>query len=144
MSELTIEPGVVVETKACTKCGEAKPRSGFHPDKTKKSGLRSWCRECQNDATSAYGKAHPAGNNQRTRAAFERSQARSVALAANHGKEWTGPELELVADFSRSQSYIARALGRTVAAVKNQRQALRADPRKARMAGTTPTTSREN
>jgi hypothetical protein len=128
---------VTPRSKACTKCGETKPRSGFHPDRTKKSGLRSWCRECQNAATAAYGKAHPEGNNRRTRAAFERSQARSIAHAANNGKEWTGPELELVADLSRSQSDIAKALGRTVAAVKNQRRYLRADPRKARMASTT-------
>ena len=126
---------MTAKTKACSKCGETKPASGFHPDKTKKSGLRSWCRECQNGATSAYGKAHPEDNNRRTRAAFERSQAESIARAANNGKEWTGPELELVADLSRSQSDIASALGRTVAAVKNQRRYLRTDPRKARMAG---------
>ncbi len=38
------------ETKRCTKCGEEKPLSEFHRDRTKSDGRKSWCKLC----TSGY------------------------------------------------------------------------------------------
>lgn len=73
---------------------------------------------------------------EKKRAADHRDQAASLATARNHGKEWTGPELELAADQSRTALEVALALGRTFRAVRTMRSKIHADPRKARMAGT--------
>ena len=63
-------------------------------------------------------------------------EAVALPRAVNRGKEWTGPELELVADESRTAMSVALALGRTVAAVRQQRVLLRkGDPVKVRLAG---------
>lgn len=32
--------------KRCTKCGEEQPHSQFNKDKSKKDGLKSWCKKC--------------------------------------------------------------------------------------------------
>ncbi len=54
--------------------------------------------------------------------------------ALNHYKQWTGPELEVVArDLPASE--IARQLGRSLYAVKHMRNLLRVDPRKIDLAG---------
>lgn len=37
-----------VELKTCRKCGEAKPLSSFHRNKTKPDGLAYMCKECTN------------------------------------------------------------------------------------------------
>lgn len=34
----------------CTKCGRSKDRGAFSPDKKRKGGLRSWCRQCCREA----------------------------------------------------------------------------------------------
>lgn len=34
----------------CTKCGEEKPSEEFSPNRKKKNGLYSWCRECNREA----------------------------------------------------------------------------------------------
>jgi hypothetical protein len=62
-------------------------------------------------------------------------QAESVAGAANHGKEWTGPELEVLARDDLTAQQKALLLKRTNAAVKNMLRKLRVDPRKQRLAG---------
>lgn len=51
--------------------------------------------------------------------------------ARNHGKEWTGPELELAARLELSASEVARMLGRTINAVRTVRDGMRrGDPRR--------------
>lgn len=40
--------------KTCPKCGETKPVSEFHPDKTKSSGIKSRCKKCVNEISSIY------------------------------------------------------------------------------------------
>lgn len=69
------------------------------------------------------------------RRVYQRRQAETEALARNKGKDWTGPELEMVADLSRSARDTALALGRTAGAVQLQRHKLRVDPRKINLAG---------
>ena len=69
------------------------------------------------------------------RRVYQRRQTETEALARNKGKDWTGPELEVVADLSRSARDAALALGRTAAAVQLQRHKLKVDPRKINLAG---------
>jgi hypothetical protein len=40
-----------METKKCPKCGEVKPASGFGKDLGVKTGLRSWCKDCDSART---------------------------------------------------------------------------------------------
>lgn len=48
-------------------------------------------------------------------------QARKKLEARNHGKEWTGPELELISRKELSSSQLATMLGRSLYAIKSQR-----------------------
>lgn len=59
--------------------------------------------------------------------------------ATNHRKEWTGPELEIIARPDLSASQAAKLLGRTLYAVKHMRRKLMVDPRKIRVAGSLQT-----
>lgn len=132
------------ETKTCTRCGEMKPLDGFYP-------RRRQCKTCVGATVRAYREKNADLVRERSRerrartrgAETERAlawrharQSTSLASAANRYKEWTGPELELVADLSRTVQDVAEALGRTFASVEHQRRKIRIDPRKARMAGT--------
>jgi hypothetical protein len=40
--------------KKCTKCGEQKPLSEFHKDKTAKMGIRSICKKCYSSFHANY------------------------------------------------------------------------------------------
>jgi hypothetical protein len=44
------------EMKYCSKCGETKPRSAFHKDRTKKDGLHWCCKKCKNAYTKRHSK----------------------------------------------------------------------------------------
>ena len=45
-------PAVPGGMKRCTKCGEIKPVSEFHRNKSRKDGLQEWCKACK--AKRAY------------------------------------------------------------------------------------------
>lgn len=137
-------------TKACTKCGEVKPLAAFFKRSSAPDGLTWFCKTCSSRQARAYEKANAgrvaervAGWRSRnseaargvSRTQFSRWQAVTTQHARNHRKEWTGPELELAADHTRSSAEVARALGRTYAAVVGIRRAIRYDPRKTRLAG---------
>lgn len=38
-----------MQTKTCTKCGEEKPLTGYHKDKSKKFGVHSQCKVCREE-----------------------------------------------------------------------------------------------
>lgn len=37
----------ITEGKRCPKCEKVKPKAKFHPDRTKKDGLSSYCKKCK-------------------------------------------------------------------------------------------------
>lgn len=39
----------IMNNYTCTKCNTEKPKSEFHKDKTKKSGVKSWCKKCTSE-----------------------------------------------------------------------------------------------
>ena len=41
-------------SKTCTKCGVVKPLDGFHRDKTRAGGRRSYCKECVREYKRRY------------------------------------------------------------------------------------------
>jgi len=59
----------------------------------------------------------------------------TVETAANHYKEWTGPELEFASRDDLGLLEMAKALGRTYAAVSQVRQAIRSEPKRQNVAG---------
>ena len=47
-----------MSTKRCLKCGETKPLSEFHRNKSKADGLWIYCRPCDAERTRVYRDAH--------------------------------------------------------------------------------------
>lgn len=144
----------MTDTKACTKCGEVKPITAFYANARSKDGRRPSCKACsyrqwrkRRDTDPDYADRHRAYNEDyRARKGaeaiaagrariFTGQQVDSLPGAVNRGKQWTGPQLELVADRSRSIKDVARVLGRTAYAVREMRRQLQVDPRKIRLAG---------
>lgn len=134
---LITTPGV----KRCTKCQQDKPLDGFAACAPRADGRTSECRVCRNASTSAYRRAHGRAprritEKERERMTFSskecerRAQAETSDQARNHGKEWTGPELDLAARNDLTAKQVALLLGRTLKAVRVQRHLIRVDPRK--------------
>ncbi len=42
------------QTKECSKCGQEKPLSGFHKDKSGRLGVVSWCKVCVSEYKKQY------------------------------------------------------------------------------------------
>lgn len=64
-----------------------------------------------------------------------REQKKTAPKARNHGKQWTGPELEIASRPELTATQAAKMLGRTHVAVRAARQKLRRDPKWASVAG---------
>jgi hypothetical protein len=71
----------------------------------------------------------------RDREGYISAYSETLQNASNHRKEWTGPELEIAGDLSRTAREVALMLGRTINSVRHIRRALRDDPRKIKVAG---------
>jgi hypothetical protein len=76
--------GIIAATKACTKCGEAKPATGYFFSRTTKakSGLRPVCKPCVNAAEKVRREANP--DEGRTRGAKWYAENRDRARAKNN------------------------------------------------------------
>ena len=119
--------------RTCIRCGSLKGAECFHrvPE--------GWSRVCY----SCEGAKVRAARTDVDRESFHEMSERSrrerqskTAPAANHGKEWTGVEMELVAtrrDLTAVE--LAQMLGRTYHAVKTIRTRLNRLPRDRRLAG---------
>jgi len=57
LGNINLIKGIYLDSKVCPKCKEKKLISEFHKDKSKSSGLHSWCKICKNKSTKAYTKA---------------------------------------------------------------------------------------
>jgi len=75
--------------------------------------------------------AHP----EDTRTYWRTSQDKSLPTAARSGHVWTGWEIELLSDESRTAPELAVQLGRTMAAVVLMRHKIRYDPQTIQRAG---------
>ena len=43
-----------MKKKRCTKCGEVKPLTDYHRNKSKHDGRETWCKTCKNAYNTAY------------------------------------------------------------------------------------------
>lgn len=131
----------------CKTCRAAQKKARLERDpaakKAKREAVRRWRKknperhaEAQRRDYANWKSRNPGAPAAKARETSRRQQQATVDRAVNRGKEWTGPELELIADRSRGVVEVALALGRTATAVKEMRRQIYLDPRKARMAGT--------
>lgn len=149
----------------CTRCGEMKASDEFSPrQRICKACRAAQARKARTDNPTAHRKAQRAWyarNAEREREArreryaaapeegvdasrrdYLEKKAKTAPLAKNHGKRWTGPELEIAADETRSEVEVALVLGRTAEAVGSVRHRIRTEPLLAHMAGTRRTNGR--
>lgn len=49
------------KTKVCKRCGKRRKAAEFHRDKTRKDGLRTWCKSCTNEYHRDRVEADPLG-----------------------------------------------------------------------------------
>jgi hypothetical protein len=78
--------------KKCSKCGEEKPLSGFHKDKSKQDGYTYQCKDCRRGNLQRWRKS-PEGNakynaNQRRRYAENPARQRERRYAIVRKKPW--------------------------------------------------------
>lgn len=85
-----LQDGTLAPTQQCTLCDRAKPLAEFHPDKSKKSGYRSRCRECQNAKSSEWGK-----NNLARKRVYRRQYYQAnIERIRQRSKEWADKNRE--------------------------------------------------
>ena len=44
----------MTETKRCSKCGEVKPLTEFHKNRSARDGLDHWCKSCKKESMREY------------------------------------------------------------------------------------------
>jgi hypothetical protein len=131
--------------RSCKDCGDlitfrylstSKPDSWLpHPckNRARRERVRDW-----EQRTSASERAERL--RQKRLARRSGANAKSRDTAERHGKQWTGPELELAARPDLTARQVAEMTGRTHHAVKTVRKRLQVDPRIIRLAfGGSPT-----
>lgn len=81
-----------MQTKTCSKCGESKPLSGFHRDKSKRDGYTYQCKDCRRANLHRWRRS-PEGNakynaNQRRKYAATRDAQKKRRYAIIRAKPW--------------------------------------------------------
>lgn len=109
----------------CYSCGVPKSPDLFRVDRRHSDGLQSQCRDCQ----KKYPPRRSPEARRRELASFLAQNAESASSAANHGKVWTGPELEMAVREDLAHKELARMLGRSIAAVSTARNRARREPK---------------
>lgn len=107
--------------KTCRGCGDLKMAHDYGLQGTGTSH-KSKCKSCCNQE---FRDRRAANNhlNDLSKQSDRDMQSTTLPSAKNHCKEWTGPELELVARKDLSAREVAQMIGRTLYAVRNQRSA---------------------
>lgn len=121
--------GVVLVAATCATCGEFKQGANFGVIR----GIprTSACFACK-AVKNPKDPRRAVLDMERYRA---REQEKTTPKARNHGKQWTGPELEIASRPELTATQAAKMLGRTHVAVRAARQKLRREPKWARVAG---------
>jgi hypothetical protein len=84
--------------KTCTQCGEIKPLTDYHAQKTSRDGLRHHCKKCQNAATRARYEANPERERARSRERYEANRERARA----NNRAWREANRERKRDTDRA------------------------------------------
>ncbi len=88
--------------KECTRCRLAKPVSQFSPDRRRRSGLQSHCRECKRP----YGAAYRAANREKAlayaREYYAANRERFAEYQANYRANLTAEQIEVKREYTRA------------------------------------------
>ena len=87
----------ILPQKVCRACGALKPLSDFNKDKTKKSGYRSLCRECDNAKSRTWHEQNHARAAASAKKRHEANRDRDAARA----RRWYEANRELVIERAR-------------------------------------------
>lgn len=77
-----------ITSKVCNKCGDEKPISEFHKDRTQKDGYKNLCKPCRSGVQKGY---RNAAVTEETNDAAMTGEARIMAIKAlieNHKQEY--------------------------------------------------------
>lgn len=92
--------------KQCSKCKQTKDVSEFAKDRYKKSGIRSYCKECGNKQTRRWADANRSVKNERNREYMNRSyptkRGQRLAYNAKYYREHRERLLEYARDYNRT------------------------------------------
>ena len=98
------------------------------------NGYAGWM--CRCEICCAAHNAYTEANRSRIYANLQRRHAHAIEGAVNHGKVWTGAEMEVASRPDLTDSDVAEMLGRSIWAVINVRQRMRSEPKYQRVLGT--------
>lgn len=87
-------------SKICTKCKEEKPLSEFYKDKSKKDGLKYYCKECDKKKVTDWQKKNPDRVKQLYSEYYERNRDKVDAKRA----EWRDQNKEKVSQYVKKAS----------------------------------------
>lgn len=121
--------------QSCERCGHLITALDIQ-----RSAPKTKCPDCgprknRRETRDRYYQSHKTELIESSRVRALRANDQSRETASNSGKVWTGPELELAVDVTRTVPEVARLLGRTISAVAFARHRCRTDPAAARLAG---------
>jgi hypothetical protein len=100
--------------KRCYRCGEEKAPEAFYRNRRSRDGRAGQCKACYRERYAGRDHGDTAEATRRWQAA---AWAKTRERAMNHGKAWTGPELEIATRPGLAATEAALILGRTVGAV---------------------------
>lgn len=83
--------------KHCPDCGEDKPRSEFHSDRSRGDGLSGFCKECRRERTRAWNKQNPERKADAAAAWFKANSE----LVATRARAWREANPERAREIAR-------------------------------------------
>lgn len=86
--------------KTCTKCGQAKPLSGYSPNKKGKFGLQSQCRLCRSIDSDLYRQQNRDEINARRRSAYADAPELQVQKSRAYREKFPDKHRESVKKYS--------------------------------------------
>lgn len=121
-----------MKTKKCFKCGQDKPVTEFHSDRSRGDGLNPLCKQCtyeyqesRREHTRARARARYHANREaereRTQENYDLNQSVTAKRAVRHRKPWTQAEDDFIrSDHGLTNYQLAARLGRTYSAVHSR------------------------
>ena len=91
--------------KICTKCRAQKPLEAFYRERSRRDGLRPWCKSCTNAAIAARAMAHPEAKKQSDQAYYEANKSRRHEQT----RQWRSRNPERFREIQRASNHRFRS-----------------------------------
>lgn len=121
-----------MKTKKCFKCGQDKPVTEFHGDRSRKDRLNPLCKQCVyeyqqsrrehiRELARARYRANREAEQERTQENYDLNQSVTAKHAVRHRKPWTQAEDDFIrSDHGLTAYQLAARLGRTYSAIHSR------------------------